>query len=80
LRLLPDGGRLLIFSAISDESGDGPLYAALDNFYFATLPAARSMIYHWRQYEDWLTAVGFSQIERLPGDGWTPHGVVSARK
>lgn len=79
-RLLPDCGRVLIFSAISDDSGDGPLYAALDNVYFATLPATRSMIYHWKQYEDWLNAVGFSKIERLPGGSWTPHGVISARK
>jgi ubiquinone/menaquinone biosynthesis C-methylase UbiE len=79
-RLLPDGGQVLIFSAISDDSGDGPLYAALDNVYFATLPATHSMIYHWQQYENWLTEVGFSKIKRLPGDRWTPHGVISARK
>jgi L-tyrosine C(3)-methyltransferase len=77
---LPHGGRTLIFSAISDDDGDGPLYAALDNVYFATLPADRSMIYPWSQYEDWLTAVGFSTVERLPGGTWTPHGVVSATK
>jgi ubiquinone/menaquinone biosynthesis C-methylase UbiE len=79
-QLLPDSGRVLIFSAISDDTGDGPLYAALDNVYFATLPARRSMIYHWKQYEDWLTTAGFSKIERFPGGSWTPHGVISARK
>jgi L-tyrosine C(3)-methyltransferase len=77
---LPPGGRVLVFSAMSDESGDGPLYAALDNVYFATLPAGASTIYHWGQYEDWLTAVGFSAVRRLPGDTWTPHGVVDAVK
>lgn len=77
---LPDGGRVLIFSAISDDSGDGPLYAALDNVYFATLPATSSTIYHWGQYEDWLNTVGFLKAERFPGGRWTPHGVISASK
>lgn len=77
---LPEGGQVLIFSAISDETGDGPLYAALDNVYFTTLPADKSMIYHWGQYEEWLHKTGFTTIRRHPGDTWTPHGVVSARK
>lgn len=77
---LPDGGRVLIFSAISDETGDGPLYAALDNVYFATLPAGSSMLYHWAQYEEWLADAGFSEVVRIPGNTWTPHGLVGARK
>ncbi|RLU81340.1 methyltransferase [Streptomyces griseocarneus] len=77
---LPDGGRVLIFSAMSDETGDGPLYSALDNVYFATLPTGNSMIYHWAQYEEWLTDAGFSEVVRLPGKTWTPHGVIAARK
>lgn len=77
---LPDGGRVLIFSAMSDDTGDGPLYAALDNVYFATLTANSSMIYHFGHYEQWLTAVGFSQVARLRGGSWTPHGIVSAIK
>lgn len=77
---LPPGGKVLVFSAISDESGDGPLYAALDNVYFATLPAPNATIYHWGQYEEWLTAAGFHGVERRPGRAWTPHGVVSATR
>jgi ubiquinone/menaquinone biosynthesis C-methylase UbiE len=77
---LPEGGRVLIFSAMSDETGDGPLYAALDNVYFATLPTSRSMIYHWAQYEKWLSRAGFAEIFRRPGDTWTPHGVIGAVK
>jgi ubiquinone/menaquinone biosynthesis C-methylase UbiE len=78
--VLPDDGRVLIFSAFSDETGDGPLYAALDNVYFATLPTAHSTIYHWAQYEEWLTSAGFSKVVRSPGGGWTPHGVIAAVK
>ncbi|GHB73754.1 hypothetical protein GCM10010331_72220 [Streptomyces xanthochromogenes] len=77
---LPDGGRVLVFNAMSDDSGDGPLYAALDNVYFATLPAASSTIYRWGQYEEWFAAAGFVKPERLPGGRWTPHGVISAVK
>ncbi|GGS61811.1 methyltransferase domain-containing protein [Streptomyces parvus] len=77
---LPEGGRVLVFNAMSDDSGDGPLYAALDNVYFATLPAASSTIYRWGQYEEWFGAAGFVEAERLPGLRWTPHGVISAVK
>ncbi|MEU6485704.1 methyltransferase [Streptomyces sp. NPDC046887] len=77
---LPEGGRVLVFSAMSDDSGDGPLYAALDNVYFATLPAGSSTIYRWGQYEEWFAAAGFVKPERLPGGRWTPHGVISAVK
>ncbi len=77
---LPDGGRVVVFNAMSDDSGDGPLYAALDNVYFATLPAASSAIHRWGQYEEWFAAAGFVKYERLPGGRWTPHGVLSAVK
>lgn len=77
---LPDGGQVLIFSAMSDDSGDGPLYAALDNVYFATLPNSHSMIYHWEQYEQWLLDAGFHEVFRRPGTTWTPHGVIGAVK
>ncbi|MFD8377122.1 methyltransferase [Streptomyces sp. NPDC059679] len=77
---LPDGGRVLIFSAMSDDTGDGPLYAALDNVYFATLPTGNSVIYHWAQYEEWLADAGFCEVVRLPGKTWTPHGLIAARK
>lgn len=77
---LPPGGQVLIFNAFSDDTGDGPLYAALDNVYFATLPASSSTLYHWGQYEGWLRDAGFRSVERLPGKTWTPHGVLRAWK
>jgi ubiquinone/menaquinone biosynthesis C-methylase UbiE len=79
-RCLPDGGQVLIFNAFSSDSGDGPLYAALDNVYFATLPAANSTIYPWGHHERWLADAGFRGAERLPGETWTPHGVLRAWK
>lgn len=77
---LPVGGQVLIFNAFSSDSGDGPLYAALDNVYFATLPSGNSTIYPWRDHEKWLAEAGFRDAERLPGDTWTPHGVLRAWK
>ncbi|MGW5049916.1 methyltransferase [Actinokineospora sp. NPDC004072] len=77
---LPEGGRVMVFNVMSDDSGDGPLYSALDNAYFATLTAPRSMIYPWAAYEGWLREAGFGAVRRAPGDTWTPHGVISGVK
>jgi L-tyrosine C(3)-methyltransferase len=77
---LAPGGQVLIFNAFTDDTGDGPLYAALDNVYFATLPAPSSTLYHWGQYEAWLRNAGFRRVQRLPGRTWTPHGVLRAWK
>jgi predicted O-methyltransferase YrrM len=75
----PDG-QVVIFNSMSDDAGDGPLMAALDSVYFAVLPAEGGMIYSWRQFEEWLTAAGFSAPRRLAVDSWTPHGVIVARR
>ncbi|MGD9483613.1 methyltransferase [Streptomyces sp. TRM70308] len=71
------GGRVLVFNAFSDDDGAGPLYAALDNVYFTTLPFRHSTIYRWEQCEGWLREAGFAGIRRTTGRSWTPHGVVS---
>jgi predicted O-methyltransferase YrrM len=77
---LGEGGKTMIFNVMSNATKDGPLYAALDNAYFATLTAPRSMIYDWGHYEEWLSEAGFSEVRRLPGDTWSPHGVISGVK
>ncbi|NJQ03813.1 methyltransferase [Streptomyces zingiberis] len=74
------GGRALVFNAFSDDDGAGPLYAALDNVYFTTLPFRHSTIYRWGECENWLREAGFGEIRRTTGNGWTPHGVVSGRR
>ena len=73
---LEPGGRVLIFNAFSDDDGEGPLYAGLDNVYFATLPFRGSTLYPWCDYEGWLRDSGFAAHRRITGDSWTPHGVV----
>lgn len=76
---LPSGGRVLIFNAFSDDGGDGPLYSALDNVYFLTLPSKASRIYTWAEMEGWLAEAGFGSTTRHVAGGWTPHGVLEAR-
>jgi CRP-like cAMP-binding protein/SAM-dependent methyltransferase len=77
---LPPGGRLVIFNEFVDESLDGPLYAALDNVYFATLPTAHSRIYPASDCIGWAREAGFGDATFFPGRGWTPHGAVVAVK
>jgi ubiquinone/menaquinone biosynthesis C-methylase UbiE len=78
--ILPEGGKIIIFSSISNDEGTGPLMAALDSVYFSTLPAEGGMIYAWNQYEGWLKQCGFKSIKRVNCYGWTPHGIIEATK
>lgn len=77
---LPAGGRLIIFNSMSNDAGDGPVVAALDSVYFASLPAEGGMIYSWEQHEECLRAAGFQDFERVACPGWTPHGILVATK
>ncbi|GAB2802305.1 methyltransferase [Streptomyces daliensis] len=77
---LADGGQLVILNSMSHDEGDGPLFAALDSAYFASMPAEGGMIYSWAQHEQCLRAAGFTEMRRVSGDGWTPHGVIVATK
>lgn len=77
---LPDNGKVIVFSSISNDDGNGPLMAALDSVYFSTLPAEGGMIYAWHQYVDWLTDCGFRHIDKINCYGWTPHGIIVATK
>jgi ubiquinone/menaquinone biosynthesis C-methylase UbiE len=79
-RALPDGGRVIVFNSMSDDDGRGPLVAALDSVYFAALPAEGGMIYTWAQHERCLRDAGFTTVQRIPCDGWTPHGIIVATK
>jgi L-tyrosine C(3)-methyltransferase len=78
--VLPEGGKTIIFSSISDDNGSGPLMAALDSVYFAALPAEGGMIYCWSQYNSWLEAAGYKDISTINCHSWTPHGIVLANK
>jgi L-tyrosine C(3)-methyltransferase len=60
---LPLGGRLVIFNEFINDSLDGPLYAALDNVYFATLPTPHSRLYPSRDCTAWAHAAGFRRAK-----------------
>jgi L-tyrosine C(3)-methyltransferase len=77
---LKPGGRVAIFSSISNDEGSGPLMAALDSVYFAAIPAEGGMIYAWHQYEEWLREAGFKSFERVECGTWTPHGLICGYK
>jgi L-tyrosine C(3)-methyltransferase len=77
---LPRGGRVVIFNSMSNDSGDGPLVAALDSVYFTAIPAEGGMIYSWVQHEECLRQAGFSAWKRYQCPGWTPHGIILAEK
>ncbi|KRV49748.1 methyltransferase [Wenjunlia vitaminophila] len=77
---LPPGGRVVVFNSMSHDSGEGPLVAALDSVYFASLPAEGGMIYPWRLHEECLRAAGFAEVRRHACPGWTPHGILVASK
>jgi ubiquinone/menaquinone biosynthesis C-methylase UbiE len=77
---LEPGGRVVVFNSMSNDEGDGPLVAALDSVYFASLPAEGGMIYPWRLHEQCLRDAGFQAVERFPVPGWTPHGIIVATK
>ncbi|MBM9509919.1 methyltransferase [Streptomyces sp. KK5PA1] len=77
---LPEGGRVVIFNSMSDDTGDGPLIAALDSVYFACLPVEGGMIWPWSQHEECLREAGFSGMERFKCPTWTPHGIIVATK
>lgn len=77
---LEPGGRVLIFNSISSDNEDSPVMAALDSVYFVSIPAEGGMIYAWKEYERCLRDAGFSDIQRIECDSWTPHGIILATK
>ncbi|MDJ0695416.1 methyltransferase [Mastigocoleus sp. MO_188.B34] len=77
---LKPGGSVIIFNSISSDSEDGPVMSALDSAYFVSLPATGGMIYTWKDHEQCLREAGFTQIERIKCNFWTPHGIIIATK
>lgn len=77
---LAPGGKIVVFSSISENDGAGPLMAALDSVYFAAIPAEGGMIYSYAQYEAWLREAGFHDVRSQHIGVWTPHGIVQATK
>lgn len=77
---LPKGGKVIIFSSISDDNESGPVMTAMDSAYFLSIPSPGGLIYPWKDYERWLTDAGFKDIRRYRCNSWTPHGAIVAQK
>jgi L-tyrosine C(3)-methyltransferase len=77
---LAPGGRVIIFNSMTSDEQDGPVMGALDTAYFVSIPAEGGMIYSWQDHERCLNDAGFFQVERIPCNAWTPHGIIVATK
>ena len=77
---LTPGGKIIIFSSMSNDTEDGPVFAALDTVYFLCTPAEGGMIYPWKDYEHAMQRAGFKNFQRFAAQSWTPHGVIVGTK
>jgi L-tyrosine C(3)-methyltransferase len=73
---LNKGGKVVIFSSMSDDDEKGPLMAGLDTVYFRAVAAGKGMIYPYSEYEKILKDVGFDKIKIIKCNTWTPHKIV----
>lgn len=71
---LKSGGRVMIFNMMQNNSGVGPLSAAMGSPYFLTLATGTGMLYSWNEYRGLFEKAGFSDIQsqELPMD----HGAI----
>ena len=75
---LPAGGRLFVWTMMSDDSETGGLQAAKSSIYFLSVASGEGMAYPGGDHERWLHNVGFSNIKRY--DALHGHGGLVAAK
>ncbi|HWU86133.1 MAG TPA: methyltransferase [Kofleriaceae bacterium] len=75
---LPEGGSVVIYNIMQEDSRSGPLSCAIGSTYFLAIATGESLLWTWQEYCDWLTRAGFHKIvrRRLLRD----HGVIIATK
>ena len=75
---LPEGGSVIIYNIMQEDSRSGPLSCAIGSTYFLAIATGESLLWTWQEYCDWLTRAGFRKIvrRRLLRD----HGVIIATK
>jgi SAM-dependent methyltransferase len=59
---LPKGGKLVIFSLISNDDQTGPWYAGFMSLYFQVLATGVGSVYPPSRYETWFANAGFSSL------------------
>jgi L-tyrosine C(3)-methyltransferase len=79
-KALPRGGRVVVFSSMTSDTEDGPLFSALDSAYFLTIPSPGGLVHSWKDYEEWFECAGFQRVRRIKCNYWTPHGIIVGLK
>ena len=59
---LPKGGKLVIFSLISNDDQTGPWYAGFMSLYFQVLATGIGNVYPPSRYETWFANANFSSL------------------
>ncbi len=59
---LPKGGKLVIFSLISNDDQTGPWYAGFMSLYFQVLATGVGNVYPPSRYETWFANANFSSL------------------
>jgi len=77
---LKTGGRIIIFSSMSNNDYSWPLMAALDTVYFKSIATWEWKIHSYEVYTKALQKAGFQNIASYSLDTWTPHWIITAKK
>ncbi|MFG2883408.1 methyltransferase [Streptomyces sp. NPDC048297] len=65
--VLPQGGNLLLFDAMQNDTRDGPLGTVLFPAYFLSVATGRGNFHPPTAYADWMAEAGFDQVKRFEG-------------
>lgn len=77
-KTLPNGGSVIIFNLMQDDSQTGPATAAIVSSYFLTLATGQGMVYTWSEIERWIEEAGFAKVSRIRM--LRDHGVIIGTK
>jgi ubiquinone/menaquinone biosynthesis C-methylase UbiE len=78
-RVLPPGGRLLLYGFHAAAGETGGVLAARLSLYLNVLATGEGMAYPARDYEQWLRDVGATKVESFTGLPYE-HGLIVGRK
>lgn len=73
---LPQGGALVIFNMMAADDDSGPLSTALGSPYFLAIATGEGMLHPWKDYENTLKQVGFTQTHRIDQGLPLDHGIL----
>jgi hypothetical protein len=65
--LLPTGGRIFIYGFMADDDERGGVLAARLSLYLNILATGRGMAWPMSDLKQWLSEIGFTQLQAFPG-------------